>query len=88
MIAAPALAEEEIYVYPNPLRLGEGIKNFEGEKVVFTNLPPESMIQIFTPAGDKVIELLPEQQVGGNMHWDTRNSEGEETTKAAGRFNA
>lgn len=84
MIAAPAASQEEIYVYPNPLRLGEGIKDFEGEKVVFTNLPPESRIQIFTVAGDKVIELGPDLQVGGNIHWNTRNNEGKEL--AAGVF--
>ena len=86
-IAAPAVVEESeepIYVYPNPLRLGFGLQGYEGEKVVFTNLPPDSRIQVFTPAGDKVVELEPALQVGANMHWDTRNSEGEDL--AAGVF--
>ncbi|TFH04962.1 MAG: aminotransferase class III-fold pyridoxal phosphate-dependent enzyme [Spirochaetales bacterium] len=89
MILAASVASDEtvdgsIYVFPNPLRLGEGIRGYEGEKVVFSNLPDNSRIQIFTPAGDKVIELEPELQVGPNIHWITRNSEGEEL--AAGVF--
>lgn len=80
--AAPDVAVEggEIYVYPNPLRLGIGISDYEGSKVIFTNLPTGSQILVFTPAGDKVIELGPELQEGANIHWDTRNSEGAELT--------
>jgi photosystem II stability/assembly factor-like uncharacterized protein len=84
MVAAPAITDQEIYVFPNPLRLGEGIRDFEGKKVVFTNLPAESRIQIFTTAGDLVIDLGPDLQEGGNIPWNTRNSEGEEL--AAGVF--
>ncbi len=81
LLAAPATgADEEIYVYPNPLRPGEGFRDFEGQKVVFTNLPPESTIQIFTAAGDKVIELGSELQVEGNIHWDCHNEKGKELT--------
>ncbi len=73
--AAPALDGNEIYVYPNPLRMGSGIAGGEGEQVVWTNLPPDSRIQVFTVAGDRIVELPQpgEFQQGGNIYWITRN---------------
>lgn len=71
-------AGEEIYVYPNPVRLGAGLPRDEGFAVVFTNIPEESRILVFTTAGDKVVELPPEGIQGRNMFWDTHNSSGEE----------
>ncbi|MEZ4387654.1 MAG: sialidase family protein [Candidatus Krumholzibacteriia bacterium] len=75
--AAAELDGEEIYVYPNPLRLGAGIVGGEGEEVVWTNLPPESRIQIFTLAGDEIAELPRDgsPQVGANMYWVARNND-------------
>jgi len=75
--AEPAVDGEEIYVYPNPLRLGSGIVGGEGEEVIWTNLPPQSKIQIFTLAGDRVADL-PEEgapQQGGNIYWIARNDD-------------
>lgn len=73
----PSAAEtgDEIYVYPNPLRADEGLPGQEGETVVFTNLPPESRVRVFTPAGDDVINLGPDAMHGGNIYWQTRNHE-------------
>jgi hypothetical protein len=71
------VAGETIYVYPNPLRRDAGIPGSEGEMVVFTNLPPESRIRVFTTAGDDVINLGPEVMQAGNIYWNTRNREGE-----------
>lgn len=76
--AAAAAGGEEIYVFPNPLRPREGFPGQEGGAVKFTNLPPESRILVFTVAGDKVIELGPDVQQGGNIPWDCRNEKGEE----------
>lgn len=73
-----AVADEEIYAYPNPVRLGAGLPRDEGNSVVFTNIPEGSRIMVFTTAGDKVIELLPEGIQGRNMFWNTRNDSGEE----------
>jgi photosystem II stability/assembly factor-like uncharacterized protein len=77
--AAPALDGQQVYVFPNPLRLGSGIAGGEGEEVVWTNLPPESMIQVFTLAGDHIADLpQPERpQQEGNIYWTTRNSDGQ-----------
>ncbi len=74
---ADPVAGETIYVYPNPLRRDAGIPGSEGETVVFTNLPPESRIRVFTTAGDDVMNLGPETMQAGNIYWNTRNSEGE-----------
>ncbi len=68
---------ETIYVYPNPLRRDAGIPGSEGETVVFTNLPPQSHLKVFTTAGDDVMDLGPETMQLGNIYWDTRNREGE-----------
>ncbi|MBE0566274.1 MAG: hypothetical protein IH621_09975 [Krumholzibacteria bacterium] len=71
--AEPAAQGEEIYVYPNPLRLDSGIPGEDGVTVVFTNLPPNSRIRVFTTAGDDVVDLGPDNQVGGQIRWLTRN---------------
>jgi len=69
--------DEQIFVYPNPLRRELGFPGSEGEQVVFSNLPPESRIRVFTTAGDEVIDLGPEYQQGSNIYWQTRNQSGE-----------
>ena len=66
-------SDQEIYVFPNPLRPGAGIPGEEGKTVVFTNLPPESTIRIFTTSGDDIMELGPENQRGGQIYWNTEN---------------
>lgn len=75
--ATPALDGEDIYVYPNPLRLERGIAGGEGEQVVWTNLPPDSRIQVFTVSGERIAELprAGEPQQGGNIYWITRNDD-------------
>ena len=75
--AADPAAGETIYVYPNPLRRDAGIPGSEGETVVFTNLPPESWVRVYTTAGDDVMDLGPEAMQAGNTYWDTANREGE-----------
>jgi len=71
--AAPDTGGDEIYVFPNPLRPGAGLPGFEGRSVVFTNLPQDSRIQVFTAAGDDVMELGPELMKGGQIYWNTEN---------------
>jgi hypothetical protein len=71
---------EEIYVFPNPLRTGAGFPRDEGGSVTFSNMPEGSKLLIFTTAGDRIIDIGPEVIVGGNMHWNTRNSSGEVIT--------
>ncbi len=77
--AAQGQDGEEIYVYPNPLRRQAGIAGSEGEEVIWTNLPPESQIQVYTLAGDWVAALPDEDnpQEGGNIYWITRNDDNE-----------
>jgi photosystem II stability/assembly factor-like uncharacterized protein len=74
------VADEEIYAYPNPVRLGSGLPRGEGELVVFTNLPEGSRIRIFTTAGDDVQELGPEGLAGRNMYWGTDNHDGNQVS--------
>jgi len=80
LAAAPVLDGAEIFVCPNPLRRGAGFKGSEGDQVVFTNLPPDSRIQVWTEDGDFVAELpqAGQPQAGGNIYWDTHN-EGSES---------
>jgi len=68
---------EEIYVYPNPLRRGFGVAGNEGEQVIWTNLPPDSKVEVFTLAGDHIVNLPKdnEPQEGGNIYWITRNDD-------------
>lgn len=86
-VDATATAPErgpDIYCFPNPLRLGLGFTQsasdlLEGkQQVVFTNLPPDSRIRVYTEDGDLVAELpyAGEAQAGGNIYWDTRNRSG------------
>ena len=79
-INEPATADtggDEIYAYPNPVRLGAGVPRGEGNLVVFTNLPDGSRVRVFTTAGDDVINLGPDNQTGGQMYWRTVNRNGE-----------
>lgn len=68
---------DEIYAYPNPIRLGAGLPRSQGETVVFTNLPAGSRVRVFTTAGDDVINLGPDNQTGGQIYWHTNNRSGE-----------
>ena len=75
--AQPARLGEQVFVFPNPLRRELGFPGSEGEQVVFSNLPPESRVRVFTTAGDEVADLGPEFQQGSNIYWQTRNQSGE-----------
>ena len=75
---------EEIYAYPNPIRLGAGVPRGEGSLVVFTNLPEGSRVRVFTTAGDDVINLGPDNQIEGQIYWNSNNRNGE--TVAAGVY--
>jgi len=68
---------DEIYVFPNPLRDDAGFPRDEGGAVTFKNIPPGSNILVFTTSGDRVIDIGPEDNINGNVHWDTNNSSGE-----------
>ena len=81
---AAATGGDEIYAYPNPVRLGAGVPGGEGRTVVFTNLPEGASIRIFTTAGDDVIMLGNEGQTGGQLYWQTNNRDGEDV--AAGVY--
>ncbi len=76
VVAPPAPDGPEIYCYPNPLRRGAGFSGGEGEQVVFTNLPQNSRVRVYTEDGDLVGDLGREQQIGANIYWDTRNPHG------------
>ncbi len=76
--ATAAAEDDEIYAYPNPVRLGAGVPRDEGNLVVFTNLPEGSRVRVFTTAGDDVINLGPDNQSGGQMYWRSVNRDGEE----------
>ncbi len=51
--------DEEIYVFPNPLRMGAGFPEAEGGGVTFAKLEKGSMVLIFTTAGDRIIDIGP-----------------------------
>ncbi|MCB1182123.1 hypothetical protein KDM41_01735 [bacterium] len=74
----PDVWGEEVYAYPNPVRLGAGVPRGEGSLVVFTNLPEGSRVRVFTTAGDDVINLGPDNQTGGQIYWNTVNRDGAE----------
>lgn len=82
--AAAAVHDNEIYAYPNPIRLGAGVPRGEGSIVVFTNLPEGSRVRIFTTAGDDVINLGPDNQTGAQIYWKSNNRDGE--TVSAGVY--
>jgi hypothetical protein len=69
---------QEIYVFPNPVRMGAGFPRDEGGTVTFKNIPEGSKVLIFTTAGDRVIDIGPEVILGGNMEWNTCNDSGEQ----------
>ena len=73
LASLPAEDGPEIYVFPNPLRGDVGFPGQEGNEVVFTNLPPESRVQVFTSDGDIVADLGPDLQTGANIYWTTVN---------------
>ncbi|MCP4571845.1 MAG: hypothetical protein GY838_05785 [bacterium] len=75
--AAATQRDEEIFVYPNPLRNDAGLPGEEGQTVVFTNLPPDSHIRVFTTAGDDVADLPSDLQEGGQIRWRTVNHDQE-----------
>jgi hypothetical protein len=77
LAAQPAADGPEIYAFPNPLRQSTGFPGDEGDRVVFTNLPPRSRVKIYTVAGDEVADLGPEQQINSNMYWFARNKQNE-----------
>lgn len=75
---------DEIYVFPNPLRLDSGLPGEEGGRVVFTNLPEGARVRVFTTAGDDIINLGPDNLNGGNIYWRTKNRDAEDV--AAGVY--
>lgn len=75
-----------IYVFPNPLRVGEGFPRDPGGTVAFKNIPDDSTILIFTTAGDRIIDIPPGERQEGNILWDTKNSDGESITSGVYLF--
>jgi hypothetical protein len=62
---------DDIYVYPNPVRIGEGHNS-----LTFANLTKKAEIIIFTVDGKK-ITTLNETDGNGGITWDLRNNDGE-----------
>lgn len=72
---------EGVYAVPNPLRRRGGWDLGEAATLRFVNVTPGSRCEIFTLAGDLVVELTNVTTGGvqrGNIEWDTRNGAGEE----------
>lgn len=69
----PVLADslEGIYVFPNPCRVSQG-----NNQMVFTNLPSEVELEIYTLDGQQVREVY-ENDSSGEISWDLRNQDGE-----------
>ena len=71
-----------IYVVPNPYRTGgsrlttESYHNFPDDQVRFVNMPTNSMLKVYTVAGDLVWEYHHTGALG-NVEWDTANRSGE-----------
>ncbi len=56
-----------IYASPNPFSYLDG-------ELTIHNLPEGAKLEVFTPSGDKVIEI---ENLAGDFKWDVRNSAGE-----------
>lgn len=56
-----------IYASPNPFSYLDG-------EITFHNLPEGSRFEVFTPSGDKVVDIA---DLSGDFRWDVRNSSGE-----------
>jgi len=69
----------KIKVVPNPIIVESGLETDPYEsKVMFTHLPSECDIIIFTVSGNKVVKLHHESNTSeGFSYWDLRNKEGQ-----------
>jgi hypothetical protein len=82
--SAPANNAEDVRVVPNPYLAGAdwdltpNPTDPTGTKIAFNNLPPRSVIRIFTLAGDLVEELTPDTQDGGSNYWDLISRNGQD----------
>ena len=82
---------DKIRVVPNPYvgtnEMEEAVINpflNQPRKIMFTNLPSNCIITIFTPSGVKVKTIQKNDPIGGMAHWDLLNEEGLEV--AAGMY--
>ncbi|MFH1863163.1 MAG: hypothetical protein ABH878_10185 [bacterium] len=68
-----------IKVVPNPLIVSSGLENNPYEtKVMFTHLPQQCEIAIYTVSGNRVVTLQHNSETGdGYLFWDLRNHEGQ-----------
>ena len=69
------MEKDEPFVYPNPYYAGaawEGVSNFQEEsrKIIFSNLPANCVIRIYTVAGDLIDEIDHDADYnGGDIRW-------------------
>jgi len=82
---------KNIKVVPNPYvgtnAMEEAVINpflNQPRKIMFTNLPPECVITVFTPSGVKVKTIRKNNSSSGMVHWNLLNEEGLEI--AAGMY--
>ena len=82
---------KDIKVVPNPYvgtnAMEEAVINpflNQPRKIMFTNLPPECVITVFTPSGVKVKTIRKNNSSSGMVHWNLLNEEGLEI--AAGMY--
>jgi hypothetical protein len=80
---APAVAAgadlSQIKVVPNPLIIASGLESNPFEtKVMFTHLPTQCEIAIYTVSGNRVATLHHQSEANeGFAYWDVRNHEGQ-----------
>lgn len=76
----PSANFDGVYVVPNPLRRSAGWDGEDESSVRIVNVTPTTRAEVYTLAGDLVIELENVEIDGlerGNIEWDTRNDSGE-----------
>ena len=69
-----------VAVVPNPYRAVETWNPGGGHEIHFINLPPQSLIRIFTLAGDLVRELRHDDAVRDFERWDLKNGMGRDVS--------
>ena len=79
-----------VVAYPNPYREAE-CSNLDKAgtcQVHFKNVPAKSLLQIFTLAGDLVVEFNNSNGIVGTLSWDTNNGAGESVASGVYMYKA
>ena len=73
-----------VYAVPNPLRTGRSAQedpnyhNYPGDVVRFVGLTDDSILRVYSLAGDLIFTAENKDPDTRNIIWDTRNQKGEQ----------